>query len=427
MNPPLLAIVALFNVAVAQSGSPLTVDEAVHIAIAQSPRLKAARFEAQAAQAQTDRDKPAATPTVITTAEARLQGPRVTFPRLGSGDDTIIPDRYGRVELNVEQPLFRAGLGAARERFRAQSRANATEVRRQENEVILEVRRAYYQLLGAESMADIARQGVELARKHLDLTRTMLAAGNSPERDVKASDADLAESEQGAAKAENGAALARANLNRLMGRDPSTALALAAATPAPAAPAGLDEGIAMALRQRPELHALEEGIVAARAGISLAAAQNLPVIAGRATAAAQTPTALTSSRYYAAGLVMIWNPFDTARTRTDVREAKAKTSQLEAQLEEARLGIKVEVEKAWRDMREAASRIEWSGRQVAAAEAALDISELRYQARAATQLEVSGALFHVNKAHANRAQALLDLRIADADYAHATGVGVAAK
>jgi outer membrane protein TolC len=175
------------------------------------------------------------------------------------------------------------------------------------------------------------------------------------------------------------------------------------------------------MRQRPEIRALEEGISAARSGISLAATQNQPAVFGRATAAVQTQTALNNSSYYSAGLVITWSPFDTARTRADVREARARVSQLEAQLEDAKSGIRLEVEKALRDMREASSRIDTAGRQVAAAEAALAISELRFEARMATQLEVSGALFNVNKARANQAQARLDLHTAAAEYSHAVG------
>jgi outer membrane protein len=427
VNGPLTPIFALAHLLIAQTGTPLTESDAVKTALVQSPKLKAARFESQAAQAQTDRDKPTASPSVTTAAEGRLQGPRVTFPRNDGGDETVVPERYGRLELNVEQIFYHAGAGAARERYDAQTRANADEFRRQQNDVVLEVRRAYYQLLSADAMAAVARESVELARKHQDLTRLMLQAGSASERDVKASDADLAEAEQGQTKADNGAALARANLNRVMGRDPSTTLETAPVPPMPTVPASPDEGIAAALRRRPEIIALENGIAAARAGASLASAQDQPALAGRATAAAQTPTGLTASRYFAAGLLLTWNPFDTARTRADVREARARVSQLEAQLEDAKLGIRVDVEKAWRDMREAASRIETSGRQVAAARAALDISELRYQSRSATQLEVSGALFNVNKALANQAQARFDLYQAAADYAHATAADVPTK
>jgi len=46
---------------------------------------------------------------------------------------------------------------------------------------------------------------------------------------------------------------------------------------------------------------------------------------------------------------------------------------------------------------------------------------VRFEARAALQLEVSGALFSLSKARANQAQALFDLQIAAAEYAHAIG------
>jgi len=410
-----------------QAGPLLSVDEAVRLSLARSPRMKSAAYAAQAAQAQTDREKPVAAPSVTATAEGRLQGPRLTFPRAGSGDDTVIPERYGRIELNLEQPLFHAGAGPARERYAAQTRANALELKRQENDLALDVRRAYYQLVSAINMRDVARGGVDLAKKHLDLTKLMLTAGNASERDEKASDADLAEAEQGLVKADNGVALARANLNRVIGRDPSTSVEPSDTAVPVAVPTAPDEGIAQALRLRPELRALEEGITAAKAGTSLARLQNSPALSGRATAAAQTPTGFANSHYYAAGLVMTWNPFDTARSSSDVKEARARVGQLEAQLEDARLGIRVEVEKAWRDMREASARIETSTRQATSAEKALEISEVRFEARAATQLEVSSALFNVAKARSNRAQAQYDLLTAAADYRHAVGADLQRK
>lgn len=386
--------------------------------------MRAARFEAQAAQTQTDRERPRARPTLTAQAQGALQGPRVTFPRGTGGDATVLPERYGRVELMLEQLLYRPGLGAARERYGAQTQAHAWERRRTENDVIWEARRAYFQLLTAQAMEEVARGGVEMAQRHLRWTRDMLEAGLSAERDVKASEADLAEAEQGAIKAENGLALARANLNRVLGRAPDAPLTTAPPPPPPDLPHSLAASVTLALARRPEIRLLEENLRAARAGAALAGAQAQPTLSARATAVRQTPSAFADENYYAASLVLTWNLLDAGRTRADVQEAKARVGQMEALLEEAKLGIRVEVEKAWRDMREAKARLEAAERQVAAAEAAREVSELRYQVRAATQLEVSGALFQALKARANRAQALFDLHLASADYAHATGMDI---
>ncbi len=402
----------------------LAVEDAVRAALANSPRLRAARFQAEATQAQTDRDRPVARPTVTAQAQGTLQGPRVTFPRAGDGDATVLPERYGKLELDVDQPLFHAGMGAARERFGAQTKATEWEEKKAENDLILDVRRAYFQLLTAQEMLQQAQRGVDLARKHRDLARTMLEAGTAMERDVKASDAQLAETEQGVLRAENGAAEARANLNRLLGRDPGAPLEVAPAPPTPSIPDSPDAAVRSALERRPEIRQLEEELRAARAGAFLASTQNQPALSARAVAATQTPSAFVKSDYFAASLVVTWNPFDAGKTRADVREARARALQLEALLEDARLGIRVETEKSWRDMREAAGRLEAAARQVASAESAADVSELRYQARIATQLEVSGALNDVARARAARSQALFDLHAAAAELAHASGADV---
>jgi outer membrane protein len=404
--------------------APLSEADAVRLALQNSPKLRAVRMEAHANQAQVERERPVARPDITLEAEGRLQGPRVTFPKAGNGDVTVVPERYGKVELSIEQILYRAGLGAARERYAAQTRGNEWEALRAENDLIHEVRRAYFSLLSAQAMAEVARGGVDLARKQLDQTKLMLEAGTASERDVKVGDADLAEAEQGALRAENGMALARANLNRVMGRDPASPVTVATAPPAPEVPAGPEEGITLALKRRPEVRQLEESLRAARAGVSLARSQSSPSLSARASSGAQTPSAFARSHYYAAGLVMTWNPFDTGKVRADVQEAQAQAGRLDALLEEAKLGIRLEVEKAWRDMVEARSRIASAERQVAAAEAALDVSQLRYQAGSAIQLEVSGSLFKVIQARSNRAMAVFDLHLASADYAHATGADV---
>lgn len=405
--------------------APLSVADAVRIARENSPRLRVARFESQVAQIQTDREKPVALPTLIARAESTLQGPRVTFPRAGSTDATVLPEQYGKIELTLEQLLYRPGLSAARERYQAQSRANAWEERRTENDVILEVRRAYFQLLTAQAMAEVARGGVELAQKHLRLIHDMQEAGLASARDVKAAEADLAQAEQGFLKAETGIALARGNLNRLLGRDPSAPTETAPPPPLPTVPESATPGIALALAQRPEIRRLEESLRAARAGVSLARTQAGPALSARAIAAQQTPSAFVNEHYLAASLVLTWSPFDAGKTQADVGEAQARVGQLEALLEETKLGIRLEVEKAWLSMQEAQARIHVAQRQVAAAEAALEISELRYQARAATQLEVANTRLEVGRARGNLAEAMGDLHIAAAEYAHATGIDVA--
>lgn len=407
---------------IVQSGPPLSIEDAVRIALANSPKMQAARFEAQATKAGLEKERPVARPQVGIEAQGRVQGPRITFPRAGDGDSTVMPEQYADARVTIDQPLFRVASGAARERYGAQIRAAGWEEARAENDLILSVRTAYVDALAAREQQHVAVAGVDLARKHLDLVKLMLQAGTASERDVRSADADLAEAEQGQSKAANGVTLALANLNRLMGRDPVSTLDIAAAGNQPAIPDRPDYDAA--IRRRPEIRQLEENLAAARAGVMLAATQDKPKLSGRAIAAVQTPSAFVKTDYLAGGLVLQWNPFDGWKSRADTDQAKAQAKRLEALLTDARLGIKLDAEKAWRDMKEASDRITTSERQVKSAEAALEISELRYQAGTATQVEVSAALFDVTKARSSRTQATYDLHRAAADYAHATGQDV---
>jgi outer membrane protein len=249
-----------------------------------------------------------------------------------------------------------------------------------------------------------------------------LEAGTASERDVKASDADLAEAELGLSRADAGASLAHANLNRVLGRESGSPLRIATALEPQTFAGDLAAAQQLAVRQRAEIKLLDENLAAARAGVSLAAAQNSPTLSARAIGAAQTQTALTDSKFFAAGLAISWSPFDEGKTRSDVREARARVAQLQALREDAILGIKLEVEKAWREIRTAEERVKVASRQAASAEAALDVSRVRYEAGSATQLEVSGSLFGVVKARANRAQAKSDLLLAHDDFQYAVGM-----
>src|SRR5690242_13395687 len=89
------------------SNSPLSIEDAVRFALTNSPKMQAARFEAKATTAGLERERPVARPSVGVEAQGRLQGPRVTFPKAGAGDATVLPEQYADARLTIDQPIFR--------------------------------------------------------------------------------------------------------------------------------------------------------------------------------------------------------------------------------------------------------------------------------------------------------------------------------
>lgn len=104
----------------------------------------------------------------------------------------------------------------------------------------------------------------------------------------------------------------------------------------------------------------------------------------------------------------------------DTAEARARVRQLEALLEGAERRVSLKVEKAWRDLRDAATRIEAATRQTDLAPAAQGITAVRYQVCQAHQIEVSRSLLALQRARANRSQALYDQHTAAAVCERAT-------
>lgn len=409
---------------IARADSPLTIDEAVRIGLSQSPSLDAARLESKAGQVEINREKPVFSPKVTAKAETTLQGPTVTFPRDNSGLDTVQKESYSRVQLRLDQPLYSPGFSAAAKRYHARTMANRWEYLQQVNDAILSIRLAFIQALSAQAMLKVAQDENDLAQKHLDLARLMLQSGNVSEEDVKSAEADAAQAESGLTLATNGAQLAIANLNRLMGRDPATLTVLTAPTKLPVIPEDTKNGIQEALSNRPEMRMIDEEIAAAKAGISLAASQSLPGLSAQAVVAHQTPSAFVNENYYAASLVINWDIFDGGKTHADEETAKLQSLRLKALRTETELGIRAEAFKSWNDMRDAESRIQSCDKQVAAASSALDIANIRFRQRAATQLEVSSAMLNLIKAEMDKNNAIYDLFSADANWRHAIGEDV---
>ena len=400
---------------------PMTLAESVALALKQSPQARAAGFARDAAQVQADREKPVARPTVSVSASTTAQEPRVTFPYPNYAPATVLPESYSKIELSIEQVLYRAGIGAARQRYAAQSGAVSADYRREISALALAVRKAYLDVLRAESGLRDANDGLKAAQDFQVLTETQIAAGLAKPVDAQTAKAQTAEAQSGVTLAESGLTLARMNFNRFIGRPLSAEVVLEPLADAPPVPEKPDAAIALALKSRPELQSLAQNLAAATAGISLAKTQNQPSLSVRGTAIEQTQTAFLPQHYAAATLEIRWNVFDGGRTRLDTQEAKAQSQRLQALLEDTRQAITLDVMQAWEKLRDTQSQIAAAETRLTAAQSAETVADTAYQVGRGTLLEAQAAQREVRTARERLTRARYDLLSADADFDHAQG------
>ena len=343
-----------FGSCIAQD-KPLSQTEAVMLAVKQSPQAQAAKAARDAAQAQADRDKPVGRPTLTATASGTAQGPRVTFPRPDYTPATVLPEGAARLDLTLEQTVYRAGIGAAKQRYAAQSALVTEDYRKSLSDLAYAARKFYMDVLRAQSGGRIAQEGLDAALRYQQTVDAQIRAGIAKPVDAETVIAQVAEAQGGVGTAQGGLRLAQFAFNKALGRSLNTPVTLEALGAMPVVPETPDVAIVIALQNRPELISLELNLQAAKAGVSLARLQSQPVVNARGQFTEQTPTAFQHEHYYAATLELRWTLLDGGKVQQDTREAKAQVARLEALREDARQGIALDVTQAWQKMVDAQS------------------------------------------------------------------------
>jgi len=402
----------------------LTPAASVAAALRQSPQVRIAKAVRDAALVEAERGKPTARPTLEARASGLLQGPRAVFPRPDGSAATVLPEEVARLDLILEQPLYRAGQHAAQDRYGAALGEAEWEYRRAMSAVAVAARKAYIDVLRAAAGVRVAQDGLEAAQRVQELVTRQIAAGIARPIDAGTAAGQAAEAQVGLTQAASALKLAHMNFNRALGRELKTEVALEPLSDAPKAPDSPDAAIAAAWKHRPELQLLGETLRGAQAGIALAKLQNQPGLNFRGLLSEQTPSAFVREHYAAAILELRWPILDGGKTRLDTQEARAQTARVEALRDDARQGVALEVTQFWQKMRDAQEKIGFAHIQSESLDTAAAVAEKAYEVGRGTVIEVQAAQREVRGARARESQALYDLHTAAADFAHAQGEDV---
>ncbi|MFZ5861758.1 MAG: efflux transporter outer membrane subunit [Nitrospirota bacterium] len=298
--------------------------------------------------------------------------------------------------------------------------------------LIAEVSRGYFNLRALDAQVAITRRTVSTRLDSLALQRKRFEAGVASELDLRQVEADAAAAQALLPVLETQLARQETALAVLLGRSPRAivgatperGVAIEALTVPPAVPAGLPSDL---LEHRPDLRQAEQQLVAANARIGQAKAAYFPTISltglvgGESTSLADlfgAPARIWQVSGSAAQAV-----FDTGRTGSRVKAAKAREQQTLAQYRSA-------IQNAFKDtldalvaQRKARETLDAEQARVAALQSALDLARLRYQNGVSSQLDVLDAERGLLAAELSRVEAQRVQLAATADLYKALGGG----
>ena len=256
------------------------------------------------------------------------------------------------------------------------------------SQVRLSVEQAFYGVLRAENLAEVAREGVALAERQLAVAQGRGAAGAAAPVDAIRAESQLSSARAQLLQVEGAVQLALLAFRQTLGVDLDTPIRPASQpVEVEPIPIDLEADLAFALENRVEVLQALAGIEAARTSVEL------------------------TDNDYTPGL-------SHERARVGLRKA-------ELALQQVRDGITLEIRQLYQTLLDAERQVEVLEQAVAAAEESLRITEAMYEAGVATDLELLSAQTAFIQAKTNLVNARFDHREAQVRYAHAVARALA--
>ncbi len=333
--------------------------------------------------------------------------------------------------LGVSQPIYAGGAQAAAQRQQEELlEAARLDLRITIDDVILDVRERHAAALLARSQIGVQEENLRVLREELESARNKFDVGAVSPFEVLRAEVALASGQTPYIRARNQYRLALEALAQTLGLDlppgDEAPLNLTDELDATAAPAiALHQARAAAQDQRAELRRLERLETAQAAALRGTRSGYQPSLSAVADYRFQrAPDAIDrwdNEDGWTAGLQLTWTLFDGRGTPARVRQAASELALAQLDLEQAALDIDVAVRRAYSSTIEARELVQATGRVVEQAEESLRLARSRYDAGAATQLDVLTAQAQLTQARDQALQALHDHTVAQARLMRAMG------
>jgi outer membrane protein len=335
--------------------------------------------------------------------------------------------------------LFNAGItatqliydfGQTSEKWRAADRATdslrATETATV-NQVLLTVRTAFFTARADKALVKVAEETLANELKHLAQVAGQVGVGVSPEIDLATERTTVANDKLALIEAQNNYDVARVQLSVAMGIGSNSTYEVAdeGFPTIDGEDASTDELAARALAARPEILSLQKereyNKLTVRSlqggyGPTLSAIGGVSLIDAWGFA---DDTGLLPSAYV--GGLLVWPLFQGGLTVGQVKEAEGNLGVTEAQLEQERLQVRLDVEQARLAVRTYKVAITTADEVVTNARYQLRLAEKRYAAGVGSIIELGDAQVAVTSASTQRVQADYNLATARAQLLTALG------
>ena len=337
-------------------------------------------------------------------------------------------DNYNWI-LEARQPLFAGGTILAN--YEA-SRIGADIARLDEaasvQDLVLEVKIAYFNILKAQRILAVAKQSLEQLRAHRDTAQDFYDQGLIPRNDLLFAEVELANGNQFLLRTENGLELARSKFNTLLRLPINAPVEIEDVLNDRPYEKTIDAGIAEALDNRPEIRSFGLRVEQAKSQVKIAKGDYYPNVSlvGNYAKFGDTPgvtgSAFKDQESWYVMAVANWNFWEWGRTRHRVEAGQSRENQAADLLANVRDQVTLEVKNAFLLLHEAEKQVQVATKAIEQAEENFRINTERYREQVGTATDVIDAQTLLTKARSDRHNALGDFSISRAKLERAMGI-----
>ena len=365
------------------SGRTLTLAECIRIGLERNPQTAGSWEAVRSAAARAGEEKSAYFPEVnlstSATREKQVSSQTLKSPQQPSADN------FFSTGLALSYLLFDGGTRSARV---SGARADLEALGYQHNatlrNVALKIEQSYFILLASRWSQQVAEETVRNAQYHVRLSQARFDAGLVPRSDVLKAATEKADTDLALVSAKNAVRIAEGTLASTMGLKVSVPIdiadvpesALAEETEAEA----MEQLLAEAMRNRPELLSAVAKVRSKQAGIEEARSQYWPKIGANAGYGWGDDSFPPSQDEWSIGLSLSFPLFTGFKRGYQVERAKTDAEQVKADYVSQLRDVELEVWTAYSKLKEAEETIQAAHAFVASAEESARLAEGEYKA-----------------------------------------------
>jgi outer membrane protein len=414
------AFIGLALAALTAGAEPLSRADVVTRALKSNPAAERSRQEQRILSGRGQEALADALPEITLTGSAlRYRDPSLlnsssfdSFPAEFKDMLTPIPANLYDGSVQVRQTLFSFRVGKAIRAARLAIQLGREQVRQAEQNVTLQAIQAYNTYLLNLEKVRVAEKAVKQKEKHLEMAKSRRAAGVATDLDVLRSAVDLENQRTQLLRMRGQADLARSQLNAVMVQPIDTPIEPTDALTAQPVEETIDEVVAEALRNRPELQGVALTGRIYDQFVGMAAASSRP----RLDANASWGYSVREPRNFFKSDFTRWNfnvsltvpVFDGFRTAGQVAQAKGERGKIAQDRIAVENAIRLEAKETFDRLNVAKSILSAAELNVAQAQQALDMTHANYNHGAATTLDVLDAQAALTLADSIRLEALYE-------------------